>query len=46
VLAFAQILKCAVFSTLAAFTFSPWISDLHTVMLGLALFWITLRRIS
>lgn len=45
-LAFAQILKCAVFSTLAALLFAPWLSDLHTVMLDLALFWVTLRRIS
>lgn len=45
-LAFAQILKVAVFSTLAALLFSPYLSNLHTVMLGLALFWVTLRRIS
>lgn len=45
-LAFAQILKVTAFSVLAALLFSPWLSDLHTVMLGVALFWATLRRIS
>lgn len=45
-LAFAQILKVTAFSILAALLFAPWISNLHTVMLGVALFWITLRRIS
>lgn len=45
-LAFAQILKVTAFAVLAALLFAPWLSNLHTVMLGVALFWITLRRIS
>lgn len=45
-LAFAQILKVTAFAILAALLFLPYLSVLHTVMLGVALFWMALRRIS
>lgn len=45
-LAFCQLLKVTAFAILAALLFAPWLSNLHTVMLGVALFWFALRRIS
>lgn len=45
-LALLEVLKTAAFSTLAALLFSPWLSDVHTVMLGLVLFWANLVRIT
>lgn len=44
--AFAQILKTATFSTLAALLFAPYLSDLHTVMLGLIIFYLNLVRMT
>lgn len=45
-IAFAELLKIAALATLAALLFSPWLSDLHTVMLGVLLFYLNLVRIS
>lgn len=45
-LAVAEVLKVAALATLAAMLFAPWLSDLHTVMLGVALFYLNLVRIT
>lgn len=45
-LAFLEVVKIAALSTLAALLFSPWLSDLHTVMLGVGLFYLNLVRIT
>lgn len=45
-LALLEMLKTAAFSTLAALLFSPWLSDVHTVMLGVLIFWANLARIT
>ena len=44
--ALAELLKVAALATLAALLFSPWLSELHTVMLGVALFYLNLVRIT
>lgn len=44
--AFAQILKTAAFATLAALLFAPWLSELHTVTLGVGLFYVNLVRMT
>lgn len=45
-LALAEILKVAALSALAALLFAPWLSDLHTVMLGVFLFYLNMVRIT
>lgn len=45
-LALAEILKVAALAILAALLFSPWLSDLHTVMLGVILFYLNMVRIT
>lgn len=45
-IAFAEILKLAALAILAALLFSPWLSDLHAVMLGVLLFYLNLVRIT
>lgn len=44
--AFAQILKNASFATLAALLAAHWLSDLHTVTLGVGLFYVNLVRMT
>lgn len=44
--AFAQLLKTAAFATLAALLFAPYLSNLHTVILGLTLFYLNLVRMT
>lgn len=44
--AFVSILKTAALATLAALLFSPYLSDRHTLMLGVLLGYLNLVRIS
>lgn len=44
--ALAEILKVAALAILAALLFAPWLSDLHTVMLAVLLFYLNLVRIT
>jgi len=45
-LAFLEILKVTALATLAALLAAPWLSNLHTVMLGVLLFYLNIVRIS
>lgn len=44
--ALVSLLKTAALATLAALLFSPYLSNLYTVMLGVLLFYLNLVRIS
>lgn len=44
--ALVSLLKTAALATLAALLFAPWLSNLHTVMLGVLIFYLNLVRIT
>lgn len=45
-LALIQVIKTAALAALVALLFAPYLSDLHTLWLGVGLFYLNLVRIS